>query len=91
MTLMQKRAGRCHQESRPVSHIAGVGKVMESFLRDQFVKRMMDRNYVCDTQHGFLAGHPCMTQLLFTLELWTKWLDKGEPLEVTYVDFQERF
>ena len=29
-----------------------------------------------------------MTQLLVTLEIWTDWLDRGEPLDVIYLDFK---
>ena len=32
-----------------------------------------------------------MTQLLVTLELWTEWLDRGEPLDVVYLDFKKAF
>ena len=30
-----------------------------------------------------------MTQLLVTLELWTEWLDRGEPLDIIYLDFKK--
>ena len=44
---------------------------------------MTEGDYLCDEQHGFVS----VTQLLVTLELWTEWLDRGEPFNVVYLDF----
>ena len=64
---------------------------MESFVRDRLVQHMTERDHFCDAQHGFVPGRSCMTQLLVTLELWTEWLDRGEPLGVVYLDFKKAF
>ena len=76
---------------RPVSLTSVVGKVMESLIRDRLVQHMTEGRHFCDAQHGFVPGRSCMTQLLVTLELWTEWLDKGEPLDVVYLDFKKAF
>jgi hypothetical protein len=76
---------------RPVSLTSVVGKVMESLVGDKLVQHMIDGQHFCDAQHGFVPGRSCMTQLLVTLELWTAWLDMGEPLEVVYLVFKKAF
>ena len=76
---------------RPVSLTAVIGKVMESLVRDRLVHHMTERNLFCDAQHSFVPGRSCMTQLLVTIELWTKWLDKGDPVDVIYLDFKKAF
>ena len=76
---------------RPVSLTSVVGKVMESLIRDKLVEHMTEGRHFCDAQHGFVPGRSCMTQLLVTLELWTDWLDKGEALDVIYLDFKKAF
>jgi len=42
---------------------------------------MMNDNIRCDTQHGFVPGRSCMTQLL----------DGGDPVDVIYHDFRKAF
>ena len=57
---------------RPVSLTYVLGKVTESFIRDQLTWTIMTKNRLfCEGQHGFVPGRSCMTQLLITLELWT--------------------
>ena len=48
---------------------------------------MTDGSLFCDVQHGRF----CMRQLLVILELWTAWLDKGEPLDMVYLDCKKAF
>ena len=76
---------------RPVSLTSVVGKLMESSVRDKLVSHMMENQLFCDTQHGFVPGHSCMTQLLVTLELWSEILDVGDPIDVIYLDFRKTF
>ena len=44
-----------------------------------------------NTQHGFLTGKSCLTNLLDFLETITKWVDEGAPVDVIYLDFQKAF
>ena len=42
-------------------------------------------------QHGFRSGRSCLTNLLETLENWTKALDEGYGLDVVYLDYRKAF
>ena len=43
------------------------------------------------SQHGFLAGKSCTTQLLEFLEDVTYALDQGTDVDVIYLDFHKAF
>jgi len=76
---------------RPVSLTSVVGKMLESIIRDKVVEHMSSHNYFTDAQHGFVPGRSCMTQLLVTMEQWTKLLQAGDPVDVIYLDFRKAF
>ena len=44
-----------------------------------------------NSQHGFTRGRSCLTNLLEFLEGITYKLDKGEQLDVIYLDFAKAF
>ena len=48
-------------------------------------------NLLKDTQHGFLRGRSCLTNLLEYTEIISKWVDDGSPVDVIYLDFQKAF
>jgi hypothetical protein len=60
---------------RPVSLTTHVCKVLE----------------VNDSQHGFVKGRSCLTNLLGFFKDITAMVDKGEPVDVIYLDFQKAF
>ena len=46
---------------------------------------------VKDTQHGFLRGRSCLTNLLEYTEIISKWVDDGSPVDVIHINFQRAF
>ena len=44
-----------------------------------------------DSQHGFVSGRSCLTNLLVFLEKITQFVDKGYPVDVVYLDFSKAF
>ena len=46
---------------------------------------------ISDSQHGFLRGRSCLTNLLTYLELVTKTVDDGNPVDAVYLDFSKAF
>jgi hypothetical protein len=76
---------------RPVSLTSVVCKVMESLIKDQLMKYLQDNNIISDSQHGFVSGKSCLTNLLETLESWTKALDEGFGIDVLYLDYRKAF
>ena len=76
---------------RPVSLTCVVCKVMESVLKDAIVEHLTTNRLIRDSQHGFMAGRSCLTNLLEYLEALTKWVDEGAPVDVVYLDFAKAF
>ena len=48
---------------------------------------MTDNDLFSKTQHGFIKGKSCVTQLLEFLEDITQAIDNGEDVDVVYLDF----
>ena len=68
-----KKGNRCKAENyRPVSLTSVVCKLLESLLRDHMVDFLEKHNLLKDTQHGFLRGRSCLTNLLEYTEIISK-------------------
>ena len=52
---------------------------------------MLEMGLFADQQHGFVLNRSCMTQLLYVMEDWTKWLDSGNCIDNIFLDFQKAF
>ena len=76
---------------RPVSLTSIACKLMESVVRDGMVAHLKTNNLLAKEQHGFVRGRSCVTQLLESLESWTKILDDHGCLDVVYFDFMKAF
>ncbi|MEW8547738.1 MAG: reverse transcriptase family protein, partial [Candidatus Thiodiazotropha sp.] len=76
---------------RPISLTSVPGKILERLIRDELVNHMKANSFFSKSQHGFLAGRSCTTQLLEFLEDVTTALDNGEDVDVIYLDFCKAF
>ena len=66
-------------------------KIMEFIIKDKIVEHLQKFNLLNDSQHGFIKGKSCLTNLLEYLENVTKVLDEGDPLDIIYLDFAKVF
>ena len=76
---------------RPVSLTSPIGKVLESFIKDQLQDFMESNNFLSDCQHGFRSNRSCVTQLLQTMNDLTKYTDNHENVDMFYLDFSKAF
>ena len=76
---------------RPVSLTSVLSKLLEAVVRDRIMEYMSDRGLISDAQHGFRPRRSCATQLLASLEAWTQRIEEGDPVDVSYLDFQKAF
>ena len=76
---------------RPISLTSVPGKLMERLVRDAIVEHMTTNNLFSESQHGFLKGKSCVTQLLEYLEGITEAMDNGNDVDVIYLDFCKAF
>jgi hypothetical protein len=64
---------------------------MESVLKDDIVAHLNKNKVIRPSQHCFKAGRSCTTNLLEFFEPVTKAADKGEPIDIVYLDFAKAF
>ena len=92
VTPIHKKGDRTDPNNyRPVSLTSQVCKVLETVVREKIVKHMKDNKLFSNSQHGFREGRSCLTNLLETLEQWTKIIDEGDCIDVAYLDFRKAF
>ena len=76
---------------RPVSLTSVVCKVMESFIRSHMVSYFNEYGLIRDSQHGFRRSRSCLTNLLEFMEDVTCAVDKGNAVDIIFLDFQKAF
>ena len=92
MTAIFKSGSKSKSENyRPISLTSVPGKIIEGLIRDKIVDHMKQNQLFSKSQHGFLAGRSCTTQLLEFLEDITTALDQGDDVDVIYLDFCKAF
>ena len=92
VTPIHKKGDRTDPSNyRPVSLTSQVCKVLETLVREKIVKHMRDNKLFSSSQHGFREGRSCLTNLLETLEQWTKIIDEEDCIDVAYLDFRKAF
>jgi len=62
---------------RPVSLDSQVSKIYESILRDAIMEHLVKNQLIWESQHGFLRGRSCLSNLLAFLDKVTDCFDKG--------------
>ncbi|XP_038671336.1 uncharacterized protein LOC119975618, partial [Scyliorhinus canicula] len=76
---------------RPVSLTSVVGKVLERIIKDTIYNHLDRNNMIRDSQHGFVKGRSCLTNLIEFFEKVTEQVDKGRAVDVVYMDFSKAF
>ena len=89
--LFKKGSRSKAQNYRPVSLTSVVGKILESIIKDNVVEHLDRHKLLRDSQHGFLSGRSCLTNLLDFLETVTSEIDDGNDVDLIYLDFSKVF
>jgi len=76
---------------RPVSLTSQICKIFESIIRDDLVFHLETQGLIRDSQHGFRRGNSCLSNLLVFLDKVSMCIDKGENIDVIYLDFAKAF
>ena len=63
---------------------------MEFTLRDK-INHLEQNGLIRDSQYGFRAGRSCLTNMLHFMEIVTKQMDTGLPVDDVYLDFSKTF
>ena len=76
---------------RPVSLTSQIGKLLEKIIKDEITGHLSQYHLLNDTQHGFMRGRSCLTNLLTYMEGVTRMLDEGKNVDIIYLDFAKAF
>ena len=91
MTPLYKKGNKStHGNYRPVSLTSVVCKVLGSIIEDAIMVHL-EQHKLEVSQHGFLPGRSCLTNLLAYLENVTKHVESGLPVDTLYLDFAKAF
>ena len=76
---------------RPISLTSVVCKLLEGIIKNRVVEHLDKYNLIKNSQHGFRSGRSCLTSLLESLEYITEETDKGNAVDVIFLDFAKAF
>ena len=76
---------------RLVSLTSVACKMMESVMRDAITSHLEQNQLIRTSQHGFIKGTSCPSNLLESLEKTTKAADEGKSLDGVFLDFAKAF
>ncbi|KAJ7399553.1 hypothetical protein BTVI_113901 [Pitangus sulphuratus] len=76
---------------RPASLTSVLGKVMEKIILEDIEKHLKDNAVTSHSQHSFLRGKSCLSNLVFLYDKVTHLADQGKPVNVIFWDFSKAF
>ena len=89
--ILKKGSRHLAKNYRPISLTSIPCKVMESIIRDKIMHHLCHSVLLSPHQHGFRPSRSCSSQLLEVMNAWTAAADRGEAVDVIYLDFQKAF
>jgi hypothetical protein len=66
-------------------------KILESIIKDELNKHMEENRLINESQHGFVKGRSCVTNVVEFMEVVTKATDDSQPVDIFYLDFSKAF
>uniref|UniRef100_A0A8B9ZP11 Reverse transcriptase domain-containing protein n=1 Tax=Anas zonorhyncha TaxID=75864 RepID=A0A8B9ZP11_9AVES len=76
---------------RPVSLTSVPGKLMEQIMLSVITRHLQGNQVIGPSQHGFMKGRSCLTNLISFCDKVTRWVDEGKAVDVVYLDFSKTF
>ncbi|GAB0180800.1 mitochondrial enolase superfamily member 1 [Grus japonensis] len=76
---------------RTVSLTSVPGKVMEQIILSTITWHVQDNQVIRPSQHGFMKGLSCLTNLISFYDKVTHLVDEGKAVHVVYLDFSKAF
>ena len=90
VTALHKKGSKCEaQNYRPISLTCILCNVFEKIVRKHILEHF--EPYISDTQHGFLKGKSCLSNLLNCFDKIDDILCNGDDVDILYLDFQKAF
>uniref|UniRef100_A0A493TVJ9 Reverse transcriptase domain-containing protein n=1 Tax=Anas platyrhynchos platyrhynchos TaxID=8840 RepID=A0A493TVJ9_ANAPP len=92
MTPIYKKGRRADPgNNRPVSLTTVPGKLMEQIMLRIITWHLQGKQVIRPSQHGFMKGRSCLTNLISFYDKVTHLVDEGKAVDVVYLDFSKAF
>jgi hypothetical protein len=89
--IFKKGTKGCPGNYRPVSLTSVPCKLLESIVKDKLMQHLIDNKLIRESQHGFMPGKSCASNLVTFMDFVTKAVDDGESVDIFYLDFAKAF
>ena len=66
-------------------------KILEAIVKDDIMNHLKKKNLIRRSQHGFMQGRSCTSNILEFLEKITAAVDSGEAADIIFLDFAKAF
>ncbi|GAB0178040.1 mitochondrial enolase superfamily member 1 [Grus japonensis] len=76
---------------RPVSLTLVPGRVMQQIILSAIMQHVQDKQVIRPSQHGFMKGRSCWTNLISFYDKVTCLVDERKAVDVIYRDFSKAF
>jgi hypothetical protein len=76
---------------RPVSLTSVPCKILEGLIKDEMMEHLTINRLLNSSQHGFIPGRSCATNLTVFMDKVTKIIDEGSSADIFYLDFAKAF
>uniref|UniRef100_A0A493U138 Reverse transcriptase domain-containing protein n=1 Tax=Anas platyrhynchos platyrhynchos TaxID=8840 RepID=A0A493U138_ANAPP len=76
---------------RPVSLTSVPGKLMEQIILSVITWHLQSKQVIRPSQHGFMKGRSCLTNLISFYDKVTHLVDEGKAVDVVYLDISKAF
>ena len=87
VSIFKKGKEEDHGNYRPVTLSSVSGKIMEKAILEVIEKHLRDNAVIGHSQHGFIRGKLCLTNLISFYDKVTNLVDQGKPVVVVVWDF----
>ena len=64
---------------------------MEQLILETVSRHTKENKIARSTQHGFIKGKSCLTNVIAFYDGMTSWVDEGRVVDVVYLDFSKAF
>ena len=89
--LWMDKRGAFEPLTRPVSLKSILVKSLERIIHKHIMKFLTHHRLLSESQHRFREARSCVTQLLQLLHSWYSSLEKGDSVDVVFLDFAKAF
>ena len=92
ITPLHKKESRAVAENyRPICPTSHSSKTCERVVSEKIIDHLLRNNLLCKHQHGFRAGHSCLTQLLNHINIVILNFSNNKDTDCIYLDYAKAF